>query len=283
MNYRHAFHAGNHADVLKHVVLLGLCDALMAKSTPMFFWDVHAGAGVYDLAGEEAGKTAEFHEGIAKVCAPDASLLQSYLAAIDLCRQQWGESAYPGSPWLIRARMRADDRLICTELQPDVVALLRETMRGDTRVSVQSADGYGKVRALLPPKSGAARLNRGIVLLDPPYEAQLAEFDAAFQTVSAAIERWAQGTFVLWYPIKRRRDLARIYRDAAALPAKSLLSVELLVRDDDSPLRMNGSGLFIWNAPYQFDARLDPALAELGSLLAEAQPNARATWLKKAD
>ena len=280
MNYRHAFHAGNHADVLKHVVLLGLCDALMEKPAPLFFWDVHAGAGAYDLGSEEALKTGENQEGVAKLHAPKAELLQRYLGAIDACKAQRGSTAYPGSPWLIQSRMRPQDRLACTELHPEIVPLLRAVLAVDTRTAVHAADGYAKVRALLPPRDGEHRLNRGIVLLDPPYEAQRTEFDHAFAMLQGAMTRWAQGTYVLWYPIKQRRDLARVYRDAAALPAKSLLTVELLVREDNSPLRMNGSGLFIWNAPYQFDARTSPALQELKTTLSTGAPFARCEWLK---
>lgn len=280
MNYRHAFHAGNHADVLKHVVLLGLCDALMAKPAPMFFWDVHAGAGVYDLGAEEAIKTGEFEGGVARLTAPENTLLRDYLDALEACRAQCGENTYPGSPWLLQHRMRAEDRLVCTELHPDIVPLLRETLRGDARASVHEADGYEKLRAFLPPRDGAIRLNRGLVLIDPPYEAQLAEFEQAFKMLGEALQRWAQGVYVLWYPIKQRRELARIYREAAALPAKSLLAVELLVREDNSPLRLNGSGLFIWNAPYQFDRRIAPALEELSSSLADGVSMSRMEWLK---
>lgn len=280
MNYRHAFHAGNHADVLKHVVLLGLCDALMQKPAPMFFWDVHAGAGVYDLGGEEALKTGEYQDGIAKVRDPHTALLGDYLNVIDACKARWGANAYPGSPWIVQARMRAEDHLACTELHPDVVPLLRAALKGDPRVSIHPADGYASVRALLPPKHGHQRLNRGIVLFDPPYENQLAEFDVAFDAVKEALHRWPQGTFMLWYPIKQRRALARVYREAAALDCRSLLSVELLIREDDSPLRMNGSGLFIWNAPYRFDQRIASTLATLERQLAEGAASSRLEWLK---
>lgn len=280
MNYRHAFHAGNHADVLKHVSLLALSESLMQKPAPMFFWDVHAGAGVYDLAGEEATKTGESDAGVAKVKAESTELLQHYVSAIAACRAQFGADAYPGSPWLIQHGLREGDRLVCTELHPEVAPLLRTAMKGDRRVAIHQADGYGQVRALLPPKDGETRLNRGIVLLDPPYEAQLAEFAAAFNMLTEALQRWAQGTYVLWYPIKRRRDLARIYRDAAALPAKSLLSIELLVREDDSPLRMNGSGLFIWNAPFQFGAKIESSLQALCTQMADGEASAHCEWLK---
>jgi 23S rRNA (adenine2030-N6)-methyltransferase len=280
MNYRHAFHAGNHADVLKHVALLALCDTLMSKASPMFFWDVHAGAGVYDLAGDEAVKTGEADAGVAKVKALSTEPLQKYLDAIAACKAQFGANYYPGSPWLIQSRMREGDRLACTELHSEVVPLLRAAMKGDRRIAIHQADGYSQVRALLPPKDGVNRLNRGIVLLDPPYEAQLAEFTAAFAMVTEAMQRWAQGTYVLWYPIKRRRDLARIYRDAAALPAKSLLSIELLVREDDSPLRMNGSGLFIWNAPFLFDTKIEPSLHVLSEQMADGHGSAHCEWLK---
>ena len=137
------------------------------------------------------------------------------------------------------------------------------------------------MKALLPPKDGATRLNRGLVLIDPPYEAQLAELDTALHALNDASTRWPQGVYALWYPIKQARALARFYRRAAAVPAKSALRIELQVRPDDSPLRMNGSGLVIWNAPWQFDKLLAPTLKTLARALGEdGQGQARVDWLR---
>ena len=282
MNYRHAFHAGNHADVLKHVVLLALCDALVAKPAAAFVLDTHAGRGLYKLDGEAAQKTGEAQDGIARLLAeaPRATPVQRYLAAIKACRQQHGPHAYPGSPWLLAHALRDADRIAACELHPEEANVLRDNFAGDPRVAVHACDGYGAVKALLPPKHGASRFARGLVLIDPPYEAQLDEFDTALAAIRDALARWPQGMLALWYPIKLRRALQQFYRKAAALDAKSALLLELLVRPDDSPLRMNGSGMLLLNAPWQFDLAMAPALDAIRDALGEAGASSRLEWLK---
>src|SRR5690606_19182207 len=284
MNYRHAFHAGNHADVLKHVVLLGLCDALAAKPAPCFALDTHAGRGLYKLDGESAQRTGEALDGIARLQAeaPREPAIQRYLAAVRACRQRHGAHAYPGSPWLLAHALREQDRIAACELQPEEAAALRANFAGDPRVAVHERDGYAAVKALLPPKHGATKFARGLVLVDPPYEAQLDEFDVALAALREGLARWPQGMFALWYPIKQGRALQPFQRRAAALPAKSALLLELLVRPDDSPLRMNGSGMLLLNPPWRFDAAMRPALDAMRDALGEAGASSHATWLKTA-
>lgn len=283
MNYRHAFHAGNHADVLKHVVLLALCDALVAKPAPCFVLDTHGGRGLYRLDGESAQKTGEAQDGIARLVAeaPRAPPIQRYLAAVRACRQQHGAHAYPGSPWLLAHALREQDRIAACELLPEEASALKATLAHDPRVAVHQRDGYAAMKALLPPRHGEARFSRGLVLVDPPYEAQREEFPIALAAIREALARWPQGMVALWYPIKERRALQRFYRAAAALEARSALLLELLVRPDDSPLRMNGSGMLLLNAPWQFDAAVLPALQGLRQALGEAGASARAEWLKR--
>lgn len=269
MNYRHAFHAGNHGDVLKHVVLLALCDALIGKPAPCFALDTHAGRGLYRLDAAEAQRTGEAEGGFARLQAGSHPAIDSYLAAVTACRQAHGEAAYPGSPWLLAHALRAQDRIACCELEPGEAQALRAAFAQDPRVAVHHRDGYEAVAALLPPRPGGERIARGLVLIDPPYEAQLAEFDLALAALRTGLARWAEGVFVLWYPIKRRRELAPFHREAAMLPARSALCLELLVRLDDSPLRMNGSGLLLLNPPWRLQATLAPALATLAGQLGE--------------
>ncbi len=280
MNYRHAFHAGNHADVLKHVVLLAACDALTAKPAPCFALDTHAGRGLYHLAGGQARRSGEAQGGIDRL--PDAAdpLVARYLRAVAACRQAHGADAYPGSPWLLAHALRAQDRIVCCELQPDEAAALKALFAHDQRVSVHVGDGYAALRALLPPRRGDTRIARGLVLLDPPYEAQLREFDLALDALREGLARWPQATFALWYPIKRGRDLRPFRRRAAALPAKSALACELLVRPDDSPLRMNGSGMLLLNPPWRLETALAPALQALRAALDEAGSDVRLDWLR---
>jgi 23S rRNA (adenine2030-N6)-methyltransferase len=269
MNYRHAFHAGNHADALKHVVLLALCDALAVKPAACFALDTHAGRGLYRLEGQDALRTGEASAGIGRLQRGADPAIDRYLDAIAACRARHGADAYPGSPWLLAHALRAQDRIACCELQAEEAAALKANFAGDARVAVHRRDGYAAIKALLPPKAGGERFARGLVLVDPPYEAQLHEFDAAFAALRDGLERWPQATFALWYPVKQRRTLQRTYRQAAALPAKSALRVELLVRADDSPLRMNGSGLLLYNPPFGLETRLPATLAALRAQLEE--------------
>ena len=285
MNYRHAFHAGNHADVLKHVVLLALCDALAAKPAPCFAMDTHAGRGLYRLEGDEARRTGEAAEGVARLRRGIDPAIDRYLDAIAACRDAHGDDAYPGSPWLLAHALRAQDRIACCELQPEEAAALKAVFAGDARVAVHARDGYAAVKALLPPKVDGQRFARGVVLIDPPYEAQLQEFDAAFAALREGLARWPQAAFALWYPVKQRRALQPMLREATALPAKSSLLVELLVRPDDSPLRMNGSGLLLLNPPFAIEERLETILAALRATLEEGEGrgDARMAWVRPRD
>ena len=286
MNYRHAFHAGNHADALKHIALLALCDALTAKPAPLYALDTHAGAGVYLLDGEEASKTGEASGGIGRLLLnpPKHPAIARYLAAVATCRAETGQPlAYPGSPWLLAHALRDQDRIACCELRDEEAALLKHNLGRDMRIAVHARDGYTAMRALLPPKIGTTKFGRGLVLIDPPYETQLDEFDTARAALKDALERWPQAVYMLWYPIKRRSTLMPFYRSAATLHAKSVLLCELLVRADDSPLRMNGSGLLILNAPWQFDRQLQASVAALRNAIGESGASSRVEWLREAD
>ena len=282
MNYRHAFHAGNHADVLKHTVLLALCEALVAKPAALFALDTHAGRGLYRLDDAKAQRTGEATGGIGRVADSDVPMaLRPYAAAVAACRAAQGATAYPGSPWLLAHALREQDRIACCELQPDEADALRTNLGGDPRVAVHARDGYAAMHALLPPRIGGERIGRGLVLIDPPFEAQLEEFDHAITALRDALQRFPQATYVLWYPIKLRRALQPAYRRMAALPAKSALVAEVLVRPDDSPLRMNGSGLLLLNAPWKFDERLRALLPTLARALGEDGAGTwRLDWLK---
>src|SRR5688572_1747984 len=160
MNYRHAFHAGNHADVLKHVALLALCDALVAKPAPCFALDTHAGRGLYSLDAEAAQRTGEAAGGVGRLAGTGDPAIARYLAAIAACRAEYGDKAYPGSPWLLAHALRDVDRITCCELHPDEAALLQDYFRNDPRMAVQERDGYAAMKALLPPRFGEQRFAR---------------------------------------------------------------------------------------------------------------------------
>ncbi|HLM52684.1 MAG TPA: 23S rRNA (adenine(2030)-N(6))-methyltransferase RlmJ [Pseudoxanthomonas sp.] len=282
MNYRHAFHAGNHADVLKHIVLLALVDALKRKEAPFFVLDTHAGRGRYLLAAPESRRTAEADAGILKLMgeARMPEVVERYLRAVEANNPVGALVAYPGSPLLVAQAMRAQDRLAACELQPDEAAALKELFASDARVAVHARDGYGAMKAMLPPKSGSARIARGLVLVDPPYEAQDDEYPLIAAHLREALERWPQASYAVWYPIKQRRSLQPFLRKAAALPAKSALLAELQVRPDDSPLRLNGSGLLVLNPPWRFEKALAPALPLLKRALGGPGATTRLEWLK---
>lgn len=282
MNYRHAFHAGNHADVLKHIVLLAVIDALKKKDTPFFVLDTHAGRGRYLLAATESRKTAEADAGILRLMGESTmpEVVERYLRAVEANNPVGALIAYPGSPLLIAQAMREQDRLAACELQPDEAKALKELFAGDARVAVHARDGYTAMRAMLPPKAGATRFARGLVLIDPPYEVQDNEYPQIITHLRESLERWPQATYVVWYPIKLRRSLQPFFRKAAALPARSALLAELQVRPDDSPLRLNGSGLLVLNPPWQFDQVLAPVLPLLKKSLGETGATTRLEWIK---
>lgn len=276
MNYRHSYHAGNHADVLKHVVVLALIDALSQKNTPFFVLDTHAGRGQYLLTGEQASKTGEARGGIFKLMGLTGlpGPLQRYLRAVQADNPVGALIAYPGSPLLVAQAMRKEDRLAACELIPEEANALKALFRNDPRVGVHQRDGYGAMVALLPPKE-----KRGLVLVDPPYEDQDAEYPKIVDALKHALARWPNGQFAIWYPIKQRRTLMPFFRKIAGLPVKSALTIELLIRPDDSPLRLNGSGMLLINAPWQFDALIDPCLPALAKAIGEKGASWRQTWV----
>jgi len=285
MNYRHAFHAGNHADVLKHIVMLAMIDALKRKDSPFFVLDTHAGRGRYLLSAEESRKTAEADEGILQLMALPAlpEVVERYLRAVQADNPVGALISYPGSPLMAARALREQDRMAACELQPEEAAALKELFAHDRRVQVLATNGYDSIRALLPPKAGANKIGRALVLIDPPYEVQDAEYPQIIATVREILTRMPQTQIAVWYPIKQRRTLQQFFRKAAHLPAKSVLVAELMIRPDTSPLRLNGSGMLLINAPWQFDQVLAPAMPVLRENLGESGASTRLEWLKNSD
>jgi len=284
MNYRHAFHAGNFADVFKHVALLGLLDALRAKPSPFCYVDTHAARGVYDLRGDEAQRTGEYRDGIERLLHANdlPAALADYVARIRAFGVGVGDDGmlvrYPGSPLLARDMLRDNDGAILCEVQPDEAAALRAALRGDARCAVHERDGYAALKALLPPMQ-----KRGLVLIDPPFEAQGAEFDTIQHALAAAFARWPNAIYAVWYPIKRRETITPFHRWLATHAGNAdVLVAELLLHADNSPLRLNGCGLAIINPPWQFDASLASWLPALTALLAGNDGSSRIEWLKSA-
>lgn len=288
MNYRHAYHAGNFADVLKHSVLFALIQSLRAKDTPFALIDTHAGSGCYALDSEESVKTGEYRDGIMRLLFPDLytagkvsgatlpPLLRHWLDAIlALPGNEQGLKLYPGSPLQAARAMRETDTAQLCELHPEEAAQLRDLFRHDHRVHVHNRDGYEALKALVPPKE-----KRGLVLIDPPYEAQEAEYRLIDTALKAALQRWPTGIYAVWYPIKLRSQVQPFLRGLQHGMARRVLRAELLVRPDDSPLRLNGSGMVILNAPWNLDQVLREPLQAMANLLSqERAAEWRLDWL----
>jgi 23S rRNA (adenine2030-N6)-methyltransferase len=247
VNYRHAYHAGNFADVVKHAALALALEHLAAKDKPFAVLDTHAGIGRYDLAAIEAEKTGEFRDGILKVLERPHAALAPYLRVV-AALNPGGESPriYPGSPELIARLTRPQDRIQLVELHPEDAAALAAAYEGDSRVSVYGEDGYDALKALLPPQP-----RRGLVLIDPPFEVT-DEFARLARGLRQAHRRFATGTYLLWYPIKARAPVAAFHGELAQGDIRRILVAELLLRPEDDPERLNGCGLVIVNPPWQF-------------------------------
>ena len=273
MNYRHAFHAGNFADVHKHVVLLALLERLKQKPKPLFYLDTHAGRGWYDLRAEDATRGGEWREGIARLAG------RTTLRSADLLRYLQATHAagatptrYPGSPVLALEVLRVDDRAVLIEQQPAEAQALKQSTPGKRNVAVVCGDGYAALKTYLPPRE-----NRGLVLIDPPYEAE-SEFADAERALRLGLSRWPNGVFALWYPIKAGTQAQRLNAALQRSGLRKLLRLELTVRPADSPIGLNGSGLVIANPPWKFEGEMTAALTELHAALSESG-GSRVEWL----
>lgn len=275
LSYRHAFHAGNHADVLKHLVLLQIVRHLGQKEKPFWIIDTHAGAGLYALDSAPAGKLEEFREGIGRLwesCgARDKAngdlppAIADYVAAVRQCNPDGRLRKYPGSPWLSQAQLRAQDRLRLFELHSRDARALTERFTGaGKQVIVTQSDGFAGLKALLPPPT-----RRGLALIDPPYE-EKRDYERVVSTLKDALRRFAGGTYMLWYPQLARKEACELPARLKKLPATDWLHTALRVR---APARdgfgMHGSGLFIINPPWTLHDALADALPYLSATLAQ--------------
>jgi len=251
MNYRHAFHAGNFADVVKHAVLARIVAYLKEKPAAFRVIDTHAGAGSYDLAGAEASRTGEWRAGIGKLLGatlpqPVRDLLAPYLDAVASFNPGATGSdlkVYPGSPALVRHWLRAQDRMIVCEAEPAAAAALAGRMQGDNRVQTVTIDGYTALNAYVPPKE-----RRGLVLVDPPFE-QPDEFARLEQALAGAHRKWPTGVFLIWYPLKDARGTQAFGRRLARLAIPRILRAELTVAPAQDAQKLAGSGLIVVNPP----------------------------------
>jgi 23S rRNA (adenine2030-N6)-methyltransferase len=261
MNYRHSFHAGNSADVVKHALLIALVKALQQKAGALTLIDTHAGCGMYDLGGNEAQRTGEYVNGVLPAFADPNPLLDDYRAAIQAVNDGAEPRLYPGSPQILAQLLRPQDALVLNEKHPETAYELRGVMRG-TLAAVHERDAYELWLAMVPPRTA-----RGVVVVDPPYE-QLDERARITATLSAAQRKWSHGVTVIWFPLKDRATHSRWKGQLRRLGIPKFLVVEHWLYDTDQPDIYNGAGLFIVNPPYAFTQMLPPMLEALRGALA---------------
>ena len=282
MNYRHAYHAGNFADVVKHAVLALVLEHMTHKPAPFRVIDTHAGIGRYDLGSPEAQKTGEWRDGIGRLLGPDAEelpaataqALEPYLRLVRGENPGGGMTHYPGSPLIARHFLRAQDRLIATELHPDDCAALAQLFRRDRQTKVLELDGWVALRSLLPPTE-----RRAVVLIDPPYEAR-DEFSRLERGLTQAVRRFATGCFLLWYPMKDPRVVAAFHDRLRSQNLPPALVLEVLRQGCNNPDTLNGCGLVVVNPPWTLVARLEIVLPVLAERLATAAgAGYRLDWL----
>lgn len=278
MNYRHAFHAGNFADVMKHALLTRILTHLGRKDTPYFVLDTHGGIGLYDLGADEATRTGESLRGVGLMEAPfnDAveALLAPWRAALAQTRRRHGPDALPGSPLIVGEMLRPGDRALAIELHPADYALLKAALEPVPGVRALHLDGWTALNANIPPKE-----RRGLVLIDPPYE-KPGELLFAVDQLARALRKWSTGIMALWYPVKDPRSVDDAAARLQASGLRKLLRLELYIDRHGPPDRLNGSGLIIANPPWLLhdEARtLLPALAE--RLAPDGQGGAVCTWI----
>jgi 23S rRNA (adenine2030-N6)-methyltransferase len=279
MNYRHEFHAGNFADVMKHTLLVILLQSLNRKSSAWCYFDSHAGAGCYDLQSKAAMKTREMTSGIDRLwpqrdAAP--APVQALCNIISGFNPDSGPGTtprfYPGSPCITAALARKHDRLVLAELHPQEQRLLRENCRREPRVSIHARDGYEMLKALVPPAE-----RRGLVLMDPPFE-QPDEYQAQLQALRDAHTRWPTGVYALWYPIKDEAIVQGFYRKLADSGIRHLLMAELRLAPAAAGF-FAACGMLLVNPPWQSDAAIKEALRYLVQVLAPGSGSSTVRWL----
>lgn len=279
MNYRHHFHAGNFADVVKHVLLLGLLDSLRRKDTPFCYIDTHAGCGIYDLGASAAQRTLEFKTGLGRIKAADATgmpaLVNDYQKAVTALQAERGGFWYPGSPWLALQAMRPQDRAVLMELHPEDAGTLRQFFSRRDNTAIHERNAYEGLAALIPPKE-----KRGLVLIDPPYEEERDDYAPVVELLKKAHSKWPTGMYAIWFPIKDHHAITRFYRRLRNTGIPKILTTELCVLPPDNQLGLNGTGMIIVNPPWQFAETALDILKWLKPVLSEhAQSSYKVEWL----
>ena len=263
--YRHAFHAGNHADVLKHCVLQQILMYMNQKDKPYWVIDTHAGAGMYSLASDYANTKSEYLDGVARLwdCDDLPSVLREYMNLIQLCNNKGDWSLYPGSPEVIRRTIRADDRMRLFELHPTDFEILQENFERDRQAKLFNSDGFASLKALLPPPT-----RRAVIFMDPPYEIKT-DYPKVVDALEEGLARFAEGVYVIWYPILTRGDHIRMLESLRKLSEKTLNIAMTVQEPDEKGFGMLGSGLFIINPPWTLKDTMQDIMPYLVEKLAQ--------------
>jgi 23S rRNA (adenine2030-N6)-methyltransferase len=282
MNYQHAFHAGNFADVHKHIVLTRILDYLRQKPAAFRVLDTHAGAGRYDLLGPQAARSTEWRDGIGRLFPRPRSraagidsalaLVTPYLEIVAALNPGGTLRVYPGSPLIIQALLRRQDRLIACELEPKAAASLKVALHSDARAKALAIDGWVALIANIPPKE-----RRGLIVIDPPYE-ESDEFDRLSEILARAHRKWPNGLYLLWYPIKAREAPDALARRLRRLSIPKILRCEFTIAPPRAEGALAGSGLIIVNPPFPLERELQVILPALTRLLA-TMGGYRLDWL----
>ncbi|WP_462054689.1 23S rRNA (adenine(2030)-N(6))-methyltransferase RlmJ [Vibrio cholerae] len=275
LSYRHSFHAGNHADVLKHIVQSLILNSLQQKEKPFVYHDTHSGVGRYDLTHEWSEKTGEYKQGIARVWQQDniPAELDSYLDAIRQLNQGETLRYYPGSPRVARAHLREQDRMVLTELHPSDYLLLEQEFHRDRQVSIYKEDGFARLKASLPPQE-----RRGLVLIDPPYELAK-EYRDVVRAIAQSYKRWATGIYAIWYPVVNRCDIDDMLEGLQGLEIRKILQIELGVAPDTNERGMTASGMIVINPPWTLESQMQTILPFLKQVIAPATGHYKVEWV----
>ncbi|WCE29679.1 23S rRNA (adenine(2030)-N(6))-methyltransferase RlmJ [Vibrio sp. SCSIO 43137] len=275
LSYRHSFHAGNHADVVKHIVQSLILESLKNKEKPFVYHDTHSGVGRYDLTHEWSEKTGEYKQGIARVWQQSESPeeLSEYLSAVQQLNTGSELRYYPGSPRIARAQLRDQDRMVLTELHPSDYPLLEQEFHHDRQVKIHKDDGFKVLKASLPPKE-----RRGLVLIDPPYELAK-EYRDVVRAIAQSHKRWATGIYAIWYPVVNRCDIDDMLDGLKSLGIRKILQIELGVAPDSNERGMTASGMIVINSPWKLEKQMEHVLPYLKQKIAPATGHYTLEWL----
>ena len=272
LSYRHSFHAGNHADVLKHIVLMLILENLKLKEKGFFFFFFYSGVGRYRLSSNESEKTGEYKEGIGRLW-DQTDLPEDVARYVKMIKKlNYGGKElryYAGSPLIAAELLRPQDRALLTELHPSDYPILRNNFSDDKNVTVKCDNGFQQVKATLPPKE-----RRGLVLIDPPYELK-DDYDLVVKAIEEGYKRFATGTYAIWYPVVLRQQTKRIFKGLEATGIRKILKIELAIRPDSDQRGMTASGMVVINPPWTLETQMKEILPYLTKTLV---PEGTGSW-----